>query len=176
VAQTSGVVILRPLRSEDESAVVQASAEFLEDDFAFLPHLPRACSFADHVALLERQRLGRDLPATHVPSTFLVAEVDGEIVGRTYLRHRLNDRLRRDGGHVGFGVRPRFRGRGHGTAILRRSLGILASMGIDEALVTVAPDNVASRRTVERCGGRLQDVVTVGLEQRRCRYWVPTSS
>jgi predicted acetyltransferase len=169
------MLVLRSLRPSDESTVVGAAREFSGDDFEFLPQFEQDGAFIDYLALLERQQRGQDLPATHVPSTFLVAEIGGEIVGRAYLRHRLNDRLCLEGGHVGYGVRPQFRRRGYAVEILRQSLAVLAAMGIEEALVTVDEGNVSSRRTVERCGGRLEHIGVGRQMKRMCHYWVPTS-
>ena len=58
----------------------------------------------------------------HVPSTFLVADVGGVIVGRTSIRHELNEFLAREGGHIGYGVLAEHRRRGYATEILRHSL------------------------------------------------------
>jgi predicted acetyltransferase len=59
-----------------------------------------------------------------VPATFLVAEVDRALVGRVSIRHELNAFLADVGGHIGYGVRPRYRGRGFATEILRQALVI----------------------------------------------------
>lgn len=40
--------------------------------------------------------------------------------------------------------------------------------------MTCDDDNVASARTIERCGGVLQDVVPVEDGTRKRRYWVAT--
>jgi predicted acetyltransferase len=64
------------------------------------------------------------MPADRVPATFLVADVDGAIVGRVSIRHELNDHLTHFGGHIGYGVRPAHRRRGYATEILRQSLVI----------------------------------------------------
>jgi predicted acetyltransferase len=167
------MLILRPLRQEDEEEARRSQEEFEEASFSFIPPLDEAGSFRECLRRLERERLGQDLAAQRVPATFLVAVVDGQIVGRTYIRHELNERLRRDGGHVGYGVRPRFRRRGYATEILTQSLRALAEMGVDIALVTCDVDNVASRKTIERCGGRLGDIVHAD-DGEMCRYWIPT--
>ncbi len=54
----------------------------------------------------EEQRTGRALRGRFVPNTFLVADADGEIVGRVSIRHELNVYLAREGGHIGYCVLP----------------------------------------------------------------------
>jgi nicotinamidase-related amidase len=101
-----------------------------------------------------------------------VAEVDGEIVGRTSIRHRLNDFLATEGGHIGYAVLAEHRRRGYATEILRQSLAIAAGLGIDRVLVTCDDDNTASATVIERCGGVFEDhVVGEGGVLMR-RYWI----
>jgi len=164
---------LRPLRLGDEPAFRSAHAELLADRFTF-GFIGDDEPFADHVDRLERQRRGRDLGEL-VEATWLVADVDGAIVGRTSIRHRLNGYLAFHGGHIGYAVRPAFRRRGHATDILRQSLIIARSYGIGPALVTCDDDNVGSATVIERCGGALERVVPAhesdtGVAFRR--YWV----
>ncbi|SDJ45915.1 Acetyltransferase (GNAT) domain-containing protein [Actinokineospora alba] len=84
---------------------------------------------------------------------------------------RLNDELTDFGGHIGYDIRPSARGRGHATALLAAALGVAHTYGIDRALLTCAPDNLASRRVIERNGGELDDISPAG----RLRYWCRTS-
>jgi predicted acetyltransferase len=72
------------------------------------------------------------------------------------LRHSLNDFLRRLGGHIGYIVVPDHRGRGHATEMLRQGLDLARSMGLEKVLVTCDEGNVASRRTIEKCGGEYE--------------------
>ena len=109
-----------------------------------------------------------------VPGTFLVAEVDGQLVGRVSIRHELNAHLRREGGHIGYGVRPGFRGRGHATRMLALGLQRLAELGFDEVLVTCDHDNVGSIRVIERCGGRHVATTTNAEGVPTHHYLVPT--
>ncbi|MEO5900904.1 MAG: GNAT family N-acetyltransferase [Ilumatobacteraceae bacterium] len=165
---------LRPLRLADEAAFRVAHAELLADDFSF-GFIREGEAFAEHVERLERQRRGFDL-GDLVEATWLVAEVAGNIVGRTSIRHQLNDYLAFHGGHIGYGVRPAFRRRGHATEILRQSLVIARSFGVEEVLVTCNDDNVASAAVIVACGGRLERVVSDdesdnGVAFRR--YWIP---
>jgi predicted acetyltransferase len=105
-----------------------------------------------------------------VPSTTLWWVEGGEWLGRIQLRQRLNDRLLAGGGHIGYDVAPGHRRRGHATAMLWAMLAVAADRyGIASALVTCDPDNVASRRVIEACGGVLEDE-----RDGKLRFWVPT--
>jgi predicted acetyltransferase len=108
-----------------------------------------------------------------VPSTFLVAEVNGEIVGRTSIRHQLNEFLLREGGHIGYSVLPAHRRRGYATEILRQSLIIARSIGIDRVLVTCDNDNAGSIKAIEANGGKLDSVIVLETFPAGVRrYWI----
>jgi predicted acetyltransferase len=162
---------LRPLRLDDE-AVVRAGHEAMRADrFPFALGLDEADSWGGYVAGLERQARGVEVPAGRVPATFLVAEADGEIVGRSSIRHELNDFLRREGGHIGYGVLAGHRRRGHATEILRQSLVIARQVGVRDVLVICDEANLGSRAVIERCGGRLDAVVTGEAGTPLRHYW-----
>lgn len=166
-------VLLRPLDVSDEEQAMQAHEELAEDDFEFL-FVRQGEAWPVYLERVERERLGVDLPEGWVPSTFLVAEVEGQVVGRVSIRHQLNAYLAELGGHIGYGVRPGFRRRGYATDILRQSLAFAASVGLDRVLVTCDVDNVGSARAIESCGGFRENVVPVEGSVPRCRYWVET--
>ncbi|MEP7192666.1 MAG: GNAT family N-acetyltransferase [Actinomycetota bacterium] len=168
-------VLLRPLDVSDEKQATQAHEELARDDFEFL-FVRQGEAWPDYLERVERERLGVDLREGWVPSTFLMAEVEGQIVGRVSIRHELNTYLAQFGGHIGYGVRPGFRRRGYATDILRQSLAVAASIGLDRVLVTCDVDNVGSAGTIERCGGVLENVVLVEGSVPRRRYWVETGS
>jgi predicted acetyltransferase len=110
-------------------------------------------------------------PALMVPSTTMWWVDGDEWLGRIQLRQRLNERLLDGGGHIGYDVAPEHRRRGHAAAMLRAMLVLAAKgHGIDRALVTCDPDNVASRKVIEACGGEFEDE-----RDGKRRYWVPTS-
>ena len=100
--------------------------------------------------------------------------VDGEtFIGETGIRYRLNDWLIKIGGHVGYGIRPKFQRRGYGKLILKLALERLGAAGIDRALVTCYDHNIASARVIEANGGVLENVIDDprgGGKSRR--YWI----
>ncbi|WP_121250858.1 GNAT family N-acetyltransferase [Nocardioides ferulae] len=164
---------LRPLRLDDEPEAVRAHDELAVDGFDFLQLWQPGDDWASLVERYAAIRCGRDLPERFVPSSFLVAEVGGVLVGRVSVRHELNDWLARFGGHIGYAVRPGHRRRGHATEMLRQSLVVARAVGVDRALVTCDDDNLASAATIERCGGVLDSVVDVdGAEVKKRRYWI----
>ena len=163
---------LRRLVPEDEDEFRRAHRAMAADGFPFGLGYDEGMPFAGYVDLLARRERGEDLPAHFVPNTFLVADVDGEIVGRASIRHRLTERLLVEGGHIGYGVLPGHRRRGYATEILRQSLGIVAGHGVERVLVTCDDDNVGSATVIERCGGVLAEVGTGHDGQALRRYWI----
>ncbi len=162
---------LRPPSGADERVCVAAQGEF--DGFPFLLLWNRELAWARYLELLDGLRTGMRIPPGLVHSDFLLAEVDGEIVGRVSIRFALNEALAEKGGHVGYAVRPDFRRRGYASEILRQSIGRIRASGVERVLVVCDDDNVGSATVIERCGGRLESVVTPddGSVPFR-RYWI----
>ena len=90
-------------------------------------------------------------------------------LGSLVLRHRLIDD--EGGGHIGYHVVYPWQRRGHATRMLRAALGRCSRVGITRTLLTVAPDNVASLRVVDRNGGVPDGVNYEG----EARFWIDTS-
>lgn len=169
-------VILRPLTVDDETAALAAHAELAGDDFGFLLERVDGERWAGYVERLDGFSRGIGVPPGRVPATYLVADIDGEIAGRTSIRHELNEWLQRYGGHIGYGVRPHFRRRGVATEILRQSLTVARDLGIERSLLTCGVDNTGSATVIERCGGVLEGTAYVPEEDVTIRrYWVPTT-
>ncbi|WP_158641361.1 GNAT family N-acetyltransferase [Amycolatopsis eburnea] len=134
----------------------------LADRSRFLRWLDEVREAGVHgTAPLERDR---------VPHRILWWIEGDEYLGRARLNLRLNDELAEFGGHIGYDIRPSARGRGHATALLRAVLRVAGEAGIENALLTCAPGNHASRRVIERNGGVLADTSAAG----RLRYWCLT--
>jgi predicted acetyltransferase len=164
-------VLLRKLQKGDEEPFLRALA--LAGSEPFVHYYRPDLSFAAYVQVLADAEHGGGLPERHVPSTLLFGFVDGEIVGRLMLRHSLNDFLFRVGGNIGYVVVPPHRGHGYAALMLKQGLDLARSMGLPKVLLTCDPDNVASRRVIEKCGGEFEDTY-VGPEAPagKRRYWI----
>lgn len=167
---------LRPLRRGDEAVVRSAHEAMRADGFPFALGLDEADGWEGYVTGLERQARGVEVPEGRVPATFLVAEAGGEIVGRSSIRHELDDFLRREGGHIGYGVLAAHRRRGYATEILRQSLVVARRVGVRDVLVICDEDNLGSRTVIERCGGRFDAVVTGASGRPLRHYWFEAGS
>jgi predicted acetyltransferase len=93
------------------------------------------------------------------------------ILGAVNIRHRLTDNLRFEGGHVGYGVRPSARNKGHGTRILELALAKLGELGVDRVLVTCDRENLASARVIKKNGGVLDSETEIDGRTTQ-RYWI----
>jgi predicted acetyltransferase len=99
-----------------------------------------------------------------------IAESD-TYLGSITLRHALNEFLLRAAGNIGYGIRPSARRRGLATWALGAVLPEARALGLDRVLVTCENGNIASARTIENCGGVLEDVRDTELGRTR-RYWI----
>lgn len=95
----------------------------------------------------------------------------GLIVGAVNIRHRLNERLLLDGGHIGDGVRPSQRGKGVATRMIALALEKCRELGITRVLMVCEKQNPASAGSIRNNGGVLENEVVVdGVVKQR--YWI----
>ena len=106
-------------------------------------------------------------------STFWLVRDDTEVVGVSNIRHALTPALLREGGSIGYGIRPTARRQGLGTAILRLSLLRAAALDLTRVLVTCAKQNVASAGAILRNGGVLEsEEYLADRGEIVQRYWI----
>jgi predicted acetyltransferase len=166
---------LTRLRIQDENALKDFLGEFAEAGEAEIPAflVDRNRPHAEIVALLDAWSRGERLEPNWVPATTWFLTDHGRLLAVANLRHRLTPELRNCGGHVGYAVRPSERGKGYATELLEAVKGEARRMGLNRLLVTCAPDNPASARVIEKCGGRYEDVTFYARAGRSvCRYWI----
>ena len=109
-------------------------------------------------------------------SQWMLIDMDTRyILGMTNIRHYLNDTLLKTSGHIGYSIRPDERKKGYGRLQLQYALDFLHSIQVEKALVTCDEDNIASYKTIESCGGVLENIT---LNEKKGtlirRYWIET--
>jgi predicted acetyltransferase len=115
-------------------------------------------------------------PSTPLPDALVHATTwwivdDDTYLGSIQLRHDLNEHLLDSGGHIGYGIRPSARRRGHATWALGAVLDEARLLGLPRVLITCDEGNEPSQRTIERYGGVLEDVRDTHEGVKR-RYWI----
>lgn len=139
------------------------------------PHYEKhlaATKMSDYFTRLRNDRLGKNLDKGMVPQTVYWAIVNDQVVGRISFRHRLNKVLREYGGHIGYAVRPAKQRKGYATEMLRQLLLKLDKTTYKKILITCDADNIPSRRTIERNGGRLKKTDYDFNGRLSCWYWI----
>ena len=87
-----------------------------------------------------------------------------QLLGVLQLRMELNEYLASYGGHIGLGLRPSARGKGYASSALVQALNYYNDSGISEILLVCKPQNLSSRKLIERNGGVFVRCVMDGEE------------
>ncbi len=107
-----------------------------------------------------------------VPATlYFYLDDENRIMGAIHLRHDINKRLRENGGHIGYGVRPSERKKGYASRMLSDLLKMIWQEGYEKVLITCDENNIASAGTIEKNGGVLWDRPLFEGTMTR-RYWL----
>ena len=154
------------------SSALEAFAEEYRAD-GDARYVTAARDVAAFVRLCQDHAAGCNLPEGWVPqSTFWLVRDDECILGCSRVRHRLTASLSHEGGHIGYDVRPRERGKGLGPLLLRLTLEKARELGLEEVLITADEANVASWKVIERNGGRREAGPLSGTRGPFRRYWI----
>lgn len=151
-----------------ESAYRQLISDWESEWENVVPWILRedASDFPAWVEKLEGFTRGEGVKETFVPnSTYFLLDAADQIVGVVNIRHYLNDRLRLRGGHIGYGVPPSQRGKGYATQMLALALIEARRLGVEDALLTIYPDNEASRKVILNNGGQALGMVVFEGEE-----------
>lgn len=137
---------LKQLSLQDGPEIYEMIQEIPKMENGFM-NGANGCSPAEFQEWLARQTAGsrgEGLADWMVPSTTYWLYVDGRPAGFGKLRHYLTDRLREEGGHIGYAIRPSERGKGYGSILLSKLLEEAKAMGLDQVLLTVWTSNPGS--------------------------------
>ena len=163
---------LRKLSPDDGEDVYRMLQEIPRDENGFV-NTANGLSRSEYREWLQKQQRSSEqegiVDGWRVPCTTYWLYEDGVPVGFGKLRHFLTDALRREGGHIGYAVAPRYRGKGCGKELLRAMLEKANALGIEKVLVTVKPENTASQAVALANGGVLTE-----RTDERVFFWIDT--
>jgi predicted acetyltransferase len=114
----------------------------------------------------------RGLPGFVPATTLFGLDMEKDIfVGAVNIRHRLNESLLFNGGHIGDGVRPSERRNGYATKMIALALMECRRLKLDSVLMVCDKQNIGSAKSIVKNGGVLENEIEVDgkIEQR---YWI----
>lgn len=157
---------------EFEPQITEMLEEWFSRETDITPYAIRRGDWRNFSHYLTTLEAGPDDPQLVPDSTFFcLDEKRNRMVGAVNIRHRLNERLLLNGGHIGDGVRPSLRGRGIGTRMVGLALAECRKLGLDRVLMVCDKDNIPSARTIQSNGGVLENEVVVdGVTEQR--WWI----
>jgi predicted acetyltransferase len=101
-----------------------------------------------------------------------------EVIGSINLRIGNPERVILYRGHIGYSVKPEYRGHHFAARSVRLLMPLAAAHGLNPVWITCDPDNLASRRTCELAGAELVETIDVPADEemyqrgirQKCRY------
>ena len=167
-AKQAGFSLELPENVERE-ALEAMQREFVEVDKDVTPFGldPKDMSFERWMERTVAWRKVVPKPSYAKSTLFILTSPQTGPAGALDLRHYLTERLLNGGGNIGYGIRPCQRHNGYAPYMLGLGIEKCKALGLDKALVCCDESNPASARTIEDCGGKLENVVD---ELRR--YWI----
>lgn len=131
---------------------------------------------ADFVGFVEKISSfarGENQPEGYVPDSIFWLIDDDTFIGQISIRHKLTKKLKREGGHIGYFIRPSYRQQGYGTAALKLAIQKAKELNIERILVTCDTTNVASKKIIEKNGGVLENIVEIAPDKpKKMRFWI----
>ena len=135
-------------------------------------------SYALWLENVTRSAAGEVLPHLSPADIFFaVRTCDEKIVGIINIRHTLNSEFMLNyGGHIGYTVRPQERRKGYASQMLCQAFIRCRELGFDRVLLTCDPQNAASCRVIEACGGTMENEIPyLDTDELVRRYWIQIS-
>lgn len=156
---------LREANKEDEKEILQMYEEYLKaepidgiDTFEGIrdfEHLEKM-NYDEWLEDLEFNKDKSNLPEYYSSHTlYLAVNEEEKIVGAIGLRWEEVEILMTYGGLIGYSIRPQERGKGYASDMLKQGLDIFRTTGKEKILITCKDFNIASRKVIEKNGGKL---------------------
>ena len=154
---------LRQLSVDDDLDLYTMLQDIAKDENGFM----NACngkSQAEYREWLVKSHecaLGIGLEDWMVPQIVYWLFLDGVPVGMGKLRLYLTEKLREEGGHIGYAIRPKYRNLGYGKVLLKKLIEKAHEHAIDKILITVRNQNTASIKVALANGGHIDKITDV---------------
>lgn len=169
--------LVRPTSAYAEQVMQYKEAMLVNhDSFDGCAGLEKVNSYEEWIDF--ENRLKRLYGEGYVPSEVFLAvrEEDDKVVGIIDYRHPLSPFLLQYGGNIGYSVLPCERGKGYALQMLRLLLPICKEYGEEKVLLTCAKTNHASKHTIIKSGGILDNEIPDDVGFSDCgviqRYWI----
>jgi len=166
------IIELRELSLSDGEDILEMLREIGpgENGFNNIPFDMDKGEFKEYLRERYNNSKGVNVKEPYVPQTMCWLYIDGRPAGVGKLREYLNERLRENGGHIGYSIRPSERGKGYGNILLQELLKKAREKNIPRAMLTCDEKNIASSSVMEFNGGVLEKI-----ENEHCYYWIQLS-
>jgi len=170
------LILVKPTM-QDKEPLIEMLTEWKNDILENHTNMSPWKIFAHDFLDFENYITTLDTPAGNaegwVPDTtlFCLDQDRNVFVGAVNIRHELNERLLRSGGHIGDGIRPSERRKGYATAMVALALEECRKLGIKDVLMCCDKENIGSAKSIQRNGGVLENEIEEDghIEQR---YWI----
>jgi len=116
-----------------------------------------------------------NIPEDKVPAStyFFIRMSDEKIVGMINIRHKLNEFLLNEGGHIGYCIRPTERKKGYATLMLKLGLQKCRELNLNKVLITCDKINIASSKVIQNNNGVLEnEIYSDTFSEMIQRYWI----
>lgn len=168
---------IRELERKDRSAFLRYAADWKTDTSPFKIDETNYYNeistenFRDWQEKIRREETTVENPDWSICTKYF-AFVEDEIAGVISCRWQIEKGILLEwGGHIGYGVAPSFRGHHLAEKMVRFALEKYRKMNIFRVMISADADNWASRKTIEHCGGLMENVVQIDGKPI-CRYWI----
>ena len=98
-----------------------------------------------------------------VPQIVYWVVLNDDIIGIVKVRKRINENLKKLGGHIGYYILKKYRNKGYGKELLKRALDLFDDN--TTIVITCSKDNLASQKLIEYNNGILIEILN-----DRCIY------